>query len=396
LKATRLRLSATGGPSVLKTEDVIATLARQTGLPVGLLDPKRDLNLDGLEKALSARVIGQEEAVQCLVDRVAMMKAGLSDPARPYGVFLFAGPTGTGKTEIAKSLAAWLFGSANRLIRLDMSELQTAESLDRLLGSTGSAETETLADQIRKQPFSVILLDEFEKAHPNVWDLFLQIFDDARITDRQGRTASFRHAIMILTTNLGAAIPTGLSIGFGSGRRHFDADEVQAAIARAFRREFINRLDRVIIFRPLDRELMRKILYRELREVTERRGLKGRPWAVEWDESAIAFLLEKGFTPDLGARPLRRAVERYLLSPLAATIVRHQFPEGDQFLFVSCAGEGLRVEFVDPDADESAEVVLEGAGRAGEAAARGIDLAKSVLLQNKGSSEDVLVLRDLQ
>ena len=396
LKATRLKLAATAsaGQSALTAEDVIATLARQTGLPEGLLDPKRDLDLDGLERALSARVMGQEEAVHCLVDRVAMMKAGLADPTRPYGVFLFAGPTGTGKTEIAKSLAAWLFGSADRLIRLDMSELQTADSFDRLLGSTGSAETESLADQIRRQPFSVILLDEFEKAHPNVWDLFLQIFDDARITDRQGRTASFRHAIIILTANLGATIPTGLSIGFGSGTRGFDVEEVEAAVARAFRREFINRLDRVIVFRPLDRELMRKILYRELREVTERRGLKRRPWAVEWDESAIAFLLEKGFTPDLGARPLRRAVERYLLSPLAAAIVRHQFPEGDQFLLISCAGDGLRVEFVDPDLDEGGEEEPDQA--AAEAAAEeGVDLAKSVLLQPQGSPRTLAALQGL-
>ena len=232
------------------------------------------------------------------------------------------------------------------VIRIDMSELRTPESLDRLLGSADGTETESLADQVRKQPFSVILFDEFEKAHPNVWDLFLQIFDDARITDHRGRTASFRHAIIILTANLGATIPTGFSIGFGSSAKRFDINEVHAAIAKVFRREFINRLDRVIVFRPLDRDLMRQILSRELRDVFERRGLKGRPWAVEWDESAIAFLLEKGFTPDLGARPLKRAVERYLLSPLATTIVRHQVPEGDQFLFISCGREALRVEFV--------------------------------------------------
>jgi ATP-dependent Clp protease ATP-binding subunit ClpC len=398
LKSTRLRLAATAGEgqSELTAVDVIVTLARQTGLPAGLLDPTSDLDLNGLERALSDRVMGQEEAIQCLVDRVAMMKAGLADPTRPYGVFLFAGPTGTGKTEIAKSLATWLFGSANRLIRIDMSELQTPDSLDRLLGSTGSAETESLADQVRKQPFSVILLDEIEKAHPNVWDLFLQIFDDARVTDRRGRTVSFRHAIIILTANLGATIPTGLSIGFGSSAKHFDVDEVRTAVGRVFRREFINRLDRVIVFRPLDRELMRKILYRELREVFDRRGLKGRPWAVEWDESAIAYLLEKGFTPDLGARPLKRAVERYLLSPLAAAIVRHQFPEGDQFLFISCGGEGLRVEFVDPDLDEGKQEGLDQAAVAPtESAAGGIDLARSILLQPLGSPQNLAALGNL-
>lgn len=398
LKSTYLRLAVSAGEQQpeLTADDVIVTLAQQTGLPLELLDAERDLDLDHLEAALSERVIGQEEAVGCLVDRVAMMKAGLADPTRPYGVFLFAGPTGTGKTEIAKSLATWLFGSVNRLIRIDMSELQTPESLDRLLGSTSGTGTESLANQVHKQPFSVILLDEFEKAHPKVWDLFLQIFDDARATERSGRTVSFRHTIIILTANLGATIPTGLSIGFSSSAKGFDVDEVRTAVGNAFRREFINRLDRVIVFHPLDRELMRKILHRELREAFDRRGLKGRPWAVEWDESAMAFLLEKGFTPDLGARPLKRAVERYLLSPLAAAIIRHQFPEGDQFLFISCSGDGLRVEFVDPDLDdEDQEEAKPSAPSPEETAAGGSDLAKSILLQPGGSLHELAALRGL-
>ncbi len=396
LKSTTRRLAGTASEnkSSIGVDDVILTLTQQTGLPLDLLDSKRGLDLDDLGKSLSARVIGQDEAVQCLVDRVAMIKAGLADPTRPFGVFLFAGPTGTGKTEIAKTLATWLFGSVNRLIRVDMSELQTPESLDRLVGSLDKTESESLADQIRKQPFSVILLDEFEKAHPKVWDLFLQVFDDARLTDRRGRTTSFRHTIIILTVNLGATIPTGLSIGFASGDRRFDVDEVNRAVDAAFSREFINRLDRVVVFRPLDRELMRKILHRELQEALSRRGLKGRPWAVEWDESAIAFLLEKGFTPDLGARPLRRAIEQHLLSPLAATIVRHQFPEGDQFLFISCSGEGLHVEFVDPDMEGEGEVSAPAA-HPSETIASGKDAARSILLQPTGSLPELANLQTL-
>jgi len=333
----------------LSTDEVLVTLAELTGLPLDILDPRQDLDLDALTARFRARVIGQDEAVECLLERVAMLKAGLTDPSRPAGVFLFAGPTGTGKTEIAKTLAEWLFGSADRMIRLDMSEFQTPDSLDRLIGSGDPFAGGALVDRIREQPFAIVLLDEFEKAHPNVWDLFLQVFDDGRLTDRTGRTADFRHAIIILTSNLGAAIPTGTPIGFGADSPRFEAGAVMSAVERAFRREFINRLDRIIVFRPLARSVMRSILHKEIDQAQQRRGLRSRAWAVEWDESAIDFLLEKGFTPDLGARPLRRAIEEYFLGPLAMTIVNREIPAGDQFLFVTRQAEALEVEFVDPD-----------------------------------------------
>ena len=191
-----------------------------------------------------------------------------------------------------------------------------------------------------------MLLDEFEKAHPNVWDLFLQVFDDGRLTDRSGNTADFRHAIIILTSNLGSRIPRGPSLGFTDRTGQFSAVTVHRAIKNAFRPEFLNRLDRVVVFRPLGREMMREILRKELNEAFKRRGLRNREWAVEWDESALDFLLERGFTADLGARPLKRAIERYLLVPLAKTIVEHRYPEGDQFLFVRAdddrRGRGIR------------------------------------------------------
>ena len=265
------------------------------------------------------------------------------------------------------------------------------DSLDRLLGQTDGEQGDSLADQIRQQPFSVVLLDEFEKAHPKVWDIFLQVFDDARITDRRGQTADFRHAVIILTSNLGAAIPTGLSLGFGGRTQGFDPDEVHRAVEKVFRKEFINRLDRVVVFRPLSRDLMREILQKELVTAFQRRGLRNRTWAVEWDEAAIEFLLEKGFTPDLGARPLKRAVEQYLLSPLAMTIVRHQVPEGDQFLFVSCKEGQLDVTFVDPDAPP----VEAPSGDEDEAPApaSGKLSPQSILIQPKGTPEEVAVLR---
>lgn len=390
LKSTTRQMRAAGDdrPSVIETDDVLETLAQQTGLPLALIDPDRDLDLDGLKTDLESQVIGQDDAVQCLVDRVAMLKAGLTDPSRPYGVFLFAGPTGTGKTELAKSLTKWLFGSDKRLVRVDMSELQTPESLDRLVGGFDGEASGSVLDKVREQPFSVVLFDEFEKAHPKAWDLLLQVFDDARLTDRRGRTTSFRHTIIILTSNLGASVPTGQSIGFSSPKRAFDEDEVLKAVEAAFRREFINRIDRIVVFAPLDRNRMRAILQRELTLVLERRGLKGRPWAVEWDESAIDFLLEKGFTPDLGARPLKRAVETHLLTPLATTIVNHQFPDGDQFLFIKRSGDRLDVEFVDPWIDNTVEAASDASGVERVSAA-------AILLRSDGSPGELVTLRAL-
>ncbi|HEV2800030.1 MAG TPA: AAA family ATPase [Pyrinomonadaceae bacterium] len=382
-------------------DDLLVTLSQLTGLPVSILDDREGLDLRDLRGFFETRVLGQPEAVECLVERVAMIKAGLTDPTRPQGVFLFVGPTGTGKTEIAKTLAEFLFGSPERMIRLDMSEFQTPETLDRILGEqSDTAESTALVNSIRKQPFSVVLLDEFEKAHPQVWDLFLQVFDDGRLTDRRGNTADFRHCVVIMTSNLGATLPHGASIGFSQEQAQFAAGAVERAVMRAFRREFVNRIDRVVVFRPLGRAVMRDLLRKELNDVLRRRGLRTRQWAVEWDESAIDFLLEKGFTADLGARPLKRAIERYLLSPLALTIVNHQFPEGDQFLFVHArGGQSLDVEFVDPDApDEPApqaialadDAPVEDATADAERELR----LESIVLDARGTAAEVRFLRD--
>lgn len=359
LKLTQ-RNSSLEGRSVgaIREDQLYITLSHITGLPRAILDERQGLDIDELRDLFQRRVMGQTEAVKCLVERIAMIKAGLTDPSRPLGVFLFAGPTGTGKTEIAKTLAEFLFGSPDRMIRLDMSEFKTSSSEGRILGEHDQTSSSgALVHQIRKQPFSVVLLDEFEKAHANIWDLFLQVFDDGRLTDRQGNTANFRHAIIILTSNLGATIQPGSGIGFNPDTHAFSMHQVEKAIGLTFRREFINRLDRVVVFHPLSRSIMRNILFKELKHVLQRRGLRNRDWAVEWEESAISFLLEKGFTPDLGARPLKRAIEQHLLAPLSMTIVNHQHPEGGQFLFVRSGKNGIEVEFIDPDtpATESGE-----------------------------------------
>jgi ATP-dependent Clp protease ATP-binding subunit ClpC len=386
----RLAASDATAPPRLRLDDLVATLGATTGLPSVLLDEREALDLDGLRALFGRRVIGQQEAVDCLVERVAMVKAGLTDPSRPFGVFLFAGPTGTGKTEIAKTLAEFLFGSPERMIRIDMSELQGYEDVERLLGGDDPEKSQALVDRIRKQPFSVVLLDEFEKAHPRVWDLFLQLFDDGRLTDRRGNTADFRCAIVILTSNLGGVIPAGDRPGFSDGpddrQGEFSARSVLRALSRAFRPEFLNRLDRIVVFRPLDRETMRGILRRELADVFLRRGLRSREWAVEWDPSAIEFLLEEGFTPDMGARPLKRAIERHLLAPLASTIVSHRVPRGDQFLYITCRDDALAVEFVDPDAQPPDAASADAGARDGSLSLR------SIALSPRGSAAEIAFL----
>jgi ATP-dependent Clp protease ATP-binding subunit ClpC len=378
---------ARGAVDEINPETVIGTLSAATGLPLHVLDPRAPLSLVQVRQFFEDRVLGQPEAVDCLVERIALVKAGLTDPTKPLGVFLFVGPTGTGKTEIAKAFSAFLFGSENRLVRLDMSEYQTPESLERLLGDAASGQDAApLIASVRKQPFSVLLLDEFEKAHANVWDVFLQVFDDGRLTDRNGRTVDLRHCVIILTSNLGSAIPTGPGLGFAGERGAFDPASVIKSVERSFRPEFLNRLDRIVVFRPLGREIMRNLLEHELTGVLTRRGFRTRPWAVEWDEAAIDFLIEKGFSAELGARPLKRAIEQHLLTRLATTIVERDFPAGDQFLFITARdGDRLDVVFVDPDADDSAPAAPEGSDTT-------LTLAR-VALDPEGSPSEAAFLR---
>jgi ATP-dependent Clp protease ATP-binding subunit ClpC len=381
------------GDQPLQVSDLFNSLTQLTGLPASILDARLGLDLNGLRSLFQRRVLGQPEAVDCLVERVAMIKAGLNDPTRPAGVFLFVGPTGTGKTEIAKTLAEFLFGSGDRMIRLDMSEFMTEGSLNRLVGDFDrGSESKALVNLIRKQPFSVILLDEFEKAHSNVWDLFLQVFDDGRLTDRRGNTADFRHSIIILTSNLGAAIPRGSHVGFSGEKKVFSETIVTRAVKETFRPELLNRIDRTVVFRPLSRSVVRDILLKELNDVLQRRGFRTREWAVEWEDSALEFLLEKGFTAELGARPLKRAIERYVLSPLALTIVENQFPEGDQFLFVRSKGYELDVEFIDPDATEET-----GPAESDQVVAKEyeVESLKPIILDPAGSPAEVDQLQSI-
>ena len=248
---------ADGGPcrqgwqQPVDSHGVILTLSQLTGLPASILDNKERVDLSAVRDFFSSRVMGQDEAVGAIVERIAMLKAGLNDPGKPVGVFLFAGPTGTGKTELAKTAAEFLFGSTDRLIRLDMSELQTPEATVKILGSNeAGGDADSLIHRVRKQPFSVVLLDEFEKAHPQVWDLFLQVFDDGRLADQLGHVADFRHCLIILTTNLGATSHRNSGLGFAPAADAYSGDNIMRAIGQTFRPEFQNRLDKVIVFHP--------------------------------------------------------------------------------------------------------------------------------------------------
>jgi ATP-dependent Clp protease ATP-binding subunit ClpC len=290
-------------------------------VPADILDDSIPLNQGELRQWFERRIMGQAEAVDSVIDLVTLIKAGLTDPTKPFGVFLFIGPTGVGKTELAKALAEFIFGNPDRLKRFDMSEFASYEGFTRLIGKDN--QPGLLTEAIRQHPFSVVLLDEIEKSHQNVFDLCLQIFDAGRLTDGQGRTVDFRRTIIILTSNIGASVPT-VSVGFHSGGTALppesDKDRTVRELTRFFRPEFLNRIDRIVQFRPLSLEVAEQIARREIDQVLRRSGIRRRGIAVEVSPEVISLLVRDGYSPHFGARPLKRTVERLLLLPLARTI----------------------------------------------------------------------------
>ncbi|MBX3168244.1 MAG: ATP-dependent Clp protease ATP-binding subunit [Candidatus Eremiobacteraeota bacterium] len=334
-------------------EEVIAeVVSDHSGIPVQRMTQEETTRLLEMEHYLADRVVGQDHAVKAVAETIRVVRVGLVSPNRPGGVFLFLGPSGVGKTELAKALAEFLFGSDRDLVRLDMSEFHDKHSLSRLIGSppgyVGHEEEGQLTGAVRTKPYCVVLLDEVEKAHPEIFDIFLQVFDDGRLTDSKGRTCNFANTIIVLTSNLGAreVIASGQSISEGmAGQLDQLPPLYQKALREHFRPEFLNRIDEIVSFRSLAPKDLEGIVRIHLKRLVE--TLKDKEVALELRQDAIDFLLEVGYQPQFGARPLQRAINTYVSRPLAEEMLRNRtaagsivtvYRSGDRLAFAVTAG----------------------------------------------------------
>ncbi|MCS7162213.1 MAG: ATP-dependent chaperone ClpB [Bacteroidia bacterium] len=313
-------------------EDIASVVSRWTGIPVAkMLKSEREKLLE-LETILHQRVVGQEEAVRAVAHAIRRSRAGIQDPNRPIGSFLFIGPTGVGKTELAKALAEALFNSEQAMVRIDMSEYQEKHTVSRLIGAppgyVGYEEGGQLTEAIRRRPYSVILLDEIEKAHPDVFNILLQVLDDGRLTDGKGRVVNFKNTLIIMTSNIGAPlIMERLSeSALADEERLMEGlrAEIMGLLKRTFRPEFLNRIDEIVLFRPLTADLLRQIVELQLRQVQRR--LEEQGVALGWEPEVVEYLAEVGYDVQFGARPLRRAIQQLILNPLAEKLLRGDVP----------------------------------------------------------------------
>jgi ATP-dependent Clp protease ATP-binding subunit ClpC len=321
---------------VVDENDIAEVIHMWTGIPVSQMMETEAVKLLQMEERLHERIIGQYEAIHAISDAIRRARSGLKDPRRPSGSFIFIGPSGVGKTELAKALAEFLFDDQDALVRIDMSEYREQHTVSRLFGAppgyVGYEEGGQLTEAIRRRPYRVVLFDEIEKAHPEVWNALLQILDDGRLTDGQGRVVDFRNTVLIMTSNLGTQyVRRSGSLGF---LQHIDnAEERQAhekiekALKDAFRPEFLNRIDEVITFSPLSREDMRLIVDLQMKEVQDR--LSDHNLTVEITPGGRDWLAEVGFDPDFGARPLKRALQKHVESPLSVSLLSGEFSTGE-------------------------------------------------------------------
>ncbi|KAM3090532.1 ATP-dependent chaperone ClpB [Phormidesmis sp. 146-35] len=335
------------GKSLLRNEvtesDIAEIISKWTGIPLSKLVESEMQKLLTLEDELHHRVIGQDEAVTAVADAIQRSRAGLADPNKPTASFIFLGPTGVGKTELAKALAAYLFDTEEAMVRIDMSEYMEKHAVSRLIGAppgyVGYEEGGQLTEAVRRRPYSVILFDEIEKAHPDVFNVMLQILDDGRVTDSQGRTVDFKNAIIIMTSNIGSQYILDLA---GDDDRYEEMrSRVMEAMRSSFRPEFLNRIDEIIIFHSLQKSELREIVKIQALRLSER--LSDRKMSLKLSDAALDFLADVGYDPVFGARPLKRAIQRELETPIAKSILRGEFSEGDT-IFVD-VGETERLEF---------------------------------------------------
>jgi ATP-dependent Clp protease ATP-binding subunit ClpC len=342
--------SAHAGPAQLPdvgADDVADIVARSTGIPVAQLTEVERHRLLHLEEQLRQRVVGQDEAVEAVADAVRASRAGLTHPDRPVGSFLFLGPTGVGKTELGRALAQTLFGSDDRLIRIDMSEFQDKHTVSRLIGAppgyVGHEEPGQLTEAVRRTPYAVLLLDEIEKAHADISNILLQVFDAGRLTDSRGRTVNFANVVIIMTSNLGAdALLTATS----AGRSVEEVREpLMALVRRHFRSEFLSRIDEIVLFRGLDRPQLRIITEQLLQQTRQR--LRARDITLHLDEDAIDWIVDRGYQPEYGARPLRRVIGRELDRNLSRRLLAGELRDG-QDVRGSVAGDRLELTVTEP------------------------------------------------
>jgi ATP-dependent Clp protease ATP-binding subunit ClpB len=331
-------------------EDVATVVSRWTNIPLEKMLEEEMEKLTQMEKALHKRVVGQDEAIKKISDVVRRSRAGISDPDKPIGSFIFLGPTGVGKTELTKALAEFMFNDDKALIRVDMSEFSERHSVSKLIGSppgyVGYDESGNLTEAVRHRPYSVVLFDEVEKAHPEVLNILLQVLDDGRLTDAKGRVVNFKNTIIILTSNLGSNFIEKMeSIGFRSNKEEQEYEETKDKVLDAlrdfFRPEFLNRLDEIIVFDILSREVIRNIVDIKIRDIKER--IQGKGINISLTEESLSYLAEEGYNPHYGARPLSRLIQEKILNPIAMMIISKTAQKGDT-LYVSLKSGSLKID----------------------------------------------------
>jgi ATP-dependent Clp protease ATP-binding subunit ClpB len=307
-------------------EDVAEVISKWTGIPVSKMLEGEVEKLIKMEENLKKRVVGQDHALEAVANTIRRARAGIQDATRPLGSFIFLGPTGVGKTELARALAEFLFDDERAMVRLDMSEYMEKHTVSRLIGAppgyVGYEEGGQLTESIKRRPYAIVLLDEIEKAHADVFNILLQILDDGRLTDGKGRTIDFKNTIIIMTSNLGSALIKELSQDFERME-----SEVKAILEVHFRPEFLNRVDEVVIFKALSKEVILEILDIQIGELRKR--LEGRGIGIEFEKGAKSELVERGYDPVYGARPLKRVLQRDVENPLALSILEGEYVEGD-------------------------------------------------------------------